>query len=74
MDFYKEMDDEDTINVLGVFALCLMAFATLGSLWNIVPYWAAVWLIIAGVVVEVVALAIIFVKNDFFLHDITKDN
>ena len=73
VDFYNKMDDDDAIRIFGVFGLCLMLVSLFGYLFEM-PCWATYLLLGASHVMLFVSLAIMFVKNDFFLHDLTQND
>lgn len=72
-NFYKKMSVDDAICVLCLLGFGLMMFAIFGIFGQFLMEWAAAWLFFSGVIVSVLAVAMLFGTNGCFIHDISTE-
>lgn len=71
--FSHFMDIEDVLFFSVMLGCALVAFAFVAGVLRLLDAGLATWLIYAGLFIGFVGNAVIFVKNDFFIHDITVE-
>lgn len=69
--YFKGMSVEDALFFSVMMGVALIAFAFAGGVLRMLDAGLATWLIYVGLFIGLVGNIAVFVKNDFFIHDIT---
>lgn len=69
-NYLKSMDNEDAWGLLVMFCVALVVFALIGGYLHRLNAEIVGWLMFSGLVGGLIGSTAIFVKEDFFIHDI----